>query len=84
MDELDALRHSGVAPADVEPGVLNYGARNPIFLGGMGAAFTRRLGGNAEQEMAFFNANTDGLVVDGMRNPGETVLRREHHGPSHH
>ena len=32
-----------------------------------------------EREIAFFNANTDGLIVDEMRNPGgHPVLRREH------
>ncbi len=83
-----------------------YGARNPIFVGGLGAGFTRRLGGAAadffysgvfqfaglkigyiripnysppsqavafrqfETEITFMNANTDGLVIDEMRNTG--------------
>jgi hypothetical protein len=106
MKELNDLRHSGVSAQDVELGILNYGSRNPVFLGGLGSIFTRRLGGAAsdffysgvfrredftigfiripsysppsqtvalqqfEQEIAFFEANTDGLVIDGMRNPG--------------
>jgi hypothetical protein len=87
--------------------VLNFGARNPVFVNAMGG-FTRRLGilddafysGVFEvgkykigyiripnftpaspaaalvqfvQEIVFFQANTDGLVVDVMRNPGGSV-----------
>ena len=109
MEELDALRHSGISQQDLELGVLNYGGRNPIFLGGLGPSFTRRLGANAEHffysgvfeyeelrigyiripsysppsqavalqqfeaEMAFFNSNTDGLIVDEMRNSGGSL-----------
>lgn len=90
-------------------GVLNFGARPPVFVNGMGPRFTRRLGGAAEdvfysgvfaaeglrigsiripnftpastvvaftqflQEITFFRANTDGLIVDVMRNPGGSV-----------
>lgn len=118
MVELERLQHSGVSPGDVEMAVLNYGLRNPIFLGGLGSGFTRRLGGapadffysgvfvyqglrigflripnysppstatalqQLDNEIAFFEANTDGLIVDQMRNPGgsacfaETVMQR--------
>ncbi|HZO55528.1 MAG TPA: S41 family peptidase [Bryobacteraceae bacterium] len=88
--------------------VLNFGARAPVFVNGMGSWFTRRLGGAADdvfysgvfevgyrmgyiripnfgpasaaaalaqfaQEIAYFQANTDGLIVDVMRNPGGSV-----------
>jgi hypothetical protein len=101
---LDQFTHAGVDASEV--GVLGFGARNPIFLGGLGPRFTRRLGGAAadfyysgtfkyeeltlgyiriphylpasqslqlqvfEREIAFMNANTDGLIVDEMRNTG--------------
>jgi hypothetical protein len=104
-DPLQDLRFSGVLPQDLD-GVNGYGARNPIFISGLGSGFTRRLGGAAadffysgvfqfdglkigfiripnygppsqtlafqqfESEIAFMNANTDGLVVDEMRNTG--------------
>ena len=87
-------------------GVLNYGARNPIYLAGLPATFSRRLGGSAadffysgtfayqdltfgyiripnyapasqttaaqqfQREIDFMSANTDGLIVDEMRNTG--------------
>lgn len=120
MAELERLQHSGVSAQDVELGVLSYGSRNPIFLGGMGTAtgFTRRLGGASadffysgifeyqglkigflrvpsysppststalqqlDREIDFFELNVDGLIVDGMRNPGgnlcfgENVMQR--------
>jgi hypothetical protein len=120
MAELERLQHSGVSAQDVEQGVLNYGSRNPIFLGGMGAGsgFTRRFGGaqadffysgvfdyqglkigflripsysppststalqQLDREIDFFELNVDGLIVDGMRNPGgnlcfgENVMQR--------
>jgi hypothetical protein len=104
-DPLQELQFSGVLPQDLD-GVNGYGARNPIFLGGLGSGFTRRLGGAAadffysgvfqfgnlkigfiripnyappsqatafqqfETEIRFMNANTDGLVIDEMRNTG--------------
>ena len=104
-DPLEELRFSGVLPQDLD-GVNGYGARNPIFVGGLGPGFTRRLGGAAadffysgvfqfgdlkigyiripnylppsqavafqqfEGEITFMNANTDGLVIDEMRNTG--------------
>jgi hypothetical protein len=102
---LNEFTYAGVS-ADENTGVLGYGARNPIFVGGLGPTFTRRLGGAAadffysgtfkyedltlgyiripnyapasqplqlqvfEREIAFMNANTDGLIVDEMRNTG--------------
>jgi hypothetical protein len=106
MKELREAQWSGIL-TDTQDGVLNYGARNPIFLNGLANfGFTRRLGGVAadffysgtfkyeeltigyiripnysppsiptalmqfEQEIAFLNANTDGLIVDDMRNTG--------------
>jgi hypothetical protein len=102
---LNLFTYSGVT-ADENTGVLGYGVRNPIFLGGLPSTFTRRLGGAAadffysgtfkyddltlgyiripnyapasqslqlqvfEREIAFMNANTDGLIVDEMRNTG--------------
>ncbi len=105
IDPLEELRFSGVLPQDLD-GVNGYGARNPIFIGGLGAGFTRRLGGAAadffysgvfefaglkigyiripnyapasqpvafrqfENEITFMNTNTDGLVIDEMRNTG--------------
>lgn len=104
-DPLEELQFSGVLPQDLD-GVNGYGARNPIFIGGLGTGFTRRLGGAAadffysgvfqagdlkigyiripnyappsqatafrqfETEILFMNANTDGLVIDEMRNTG--------------
>jgi Peptidase family S41 len=104
-DSLQELRFSGVLPQDLD-GVNGYGGRNPIFLGGLGPEFTRRLGGATadffysgvfvfaglkigyiripnysppsqpvafrqfETEIMFMNANTDGLVIDEMRNTG--------------
>jgi len=104
-DSLQELRFSGVLPQDLD-GVNGYGGRNPIFLGGLGPEFTRRLGGvtadffysgvfvfaglkigyiripnysppsqpvafrQFETEIMFMNANTDGLVIDEMRNTG--------------
>lgn len=88
--------------------VLNFGARPPVFVNGMGSWFRRRLGTADDvfysgvfeagdykigfiripnfspavpaaafqqfaQEIAFFQANTDGLIVDVMRNPGGSV-----------
>jgi hypothetical protein len=117
IDPLEELQFSGVLPQDLD-GVNGYGARNPIFVGGLGAGFTRRLGGAAadffysgvfqfaglkigyiripnyappsqavafrqfETEITFMNANTDGLVIDEMRNTGgnlcfgEEIARR--------
>jgi hypothetical protein len=109
MRALEELQYSGVS-SDLQMGVLNYGARNPIFLTGLtsvpGSSFTRRLGGGAadffysgvfqhdglrigflripsysppstalaiqqlDAEIAFFSTNTDGLIVDQMRNTG--------------
>jgi hypothetical protein len=105
MQPLRELQYSGVAAGE-DTGLNGYGARNPIFLGGLGANFTRRLGGNAndffysgvfrtegltigyvripnysppsqpvalaqlDAEIAFMKANTDGLIVDEMRNTG--------------
>ena len=101
---LNLFTYSGVDPSDV--GVLNFGARSPIFLAGLPSNFTRRLGGNSadfyysgifkladmtlgyiripnyapasqplqlqvlEREIAYMNANSDGLIVDEMRNTG--------------
>jgi hypothetical protein len=118
MAELERLQYSGVPKEDAELGVLNYGSRNPIFVGGLGSNFTRRLGGGAadffysgvfqhnglrigflripnysppstaaalqqlDTEIEYFNANTDGLVIDQMRNTGgnlcfgENVMQR--------
>lgn len=88
--------------------VNGQGALAPLFLGGLDAGFTRRLGGpgdpffsgiipagrykigfiriptfvppdfNAavlafQREVAFFQANTDGLIIDEMRNGGGSV-----------
>ncbi len=85
--------------------VNGFGALAPVFLGGLDAGFTRRLGGAADpffsgiipagpykigfiriptyapsdfnaavaafqREIAFFQANTDGLIIDEMRNGG--------------
>ncbi|HEV3197643.1 MAG TPA: S41 family peptidase [Bryobacteraceae bacterium] len=108
MTELRNAQWSGILNPDQE-GVLNYGSRNPIFVGVLTPAatnFTQRLGkvsadfyysgtfkydeltigyiripsyGPAssavaltqfEQEIAYMSANTDGLIVDEMRNPG--------------
>jgi len=116
-DPLHELQFSGVLPQDMD-GVNGYGARNPVFLDGLGPGFTRRLGGAAadffysgvfefgnlkigyiripnysptsqttafrqfETEIMFMNANTDGLVIDEMRNTGgnlcfgEEIARR--------
>src|SRR5260370_20648872 len=104
-DPLQELQFSGMPPQALD-GVNGYGGRNPIFLGGLGSGFTRRLGGAAadffysgvfqfgnlkigfiripnyappsqatafqqfETEIRFMNANTDGLVIDEMRNTG--------------
>ncbi|MBC7924632.1 MAG: hypothetical protein H7039_03155 [Bryobacteraceae bacterium] len=105
--ELENLRFSGVTGAQLEYGLLNYGARNPVFVNGLTSfAFTRRLGGGAsdffysgtfrhdnltfgflripnysppsqplalqqlDAEIAYFQANTDGLIIDQMRNTG--------------
>ena len=104
MQPLRELQYSGVAGDDT--GLNGYGARNPIFLAGLGANFTRRLGGNVNDffysgvfrtegftigyiripnyappsqavafaqldgEIAFMKANTDGLIIDEMRNTG--------------
>ncbi len=118
LSELERLRHSGIGRQDAELGVLNYGSRTPIFLGGLGSNFTRRLGGatsdffysgvfqyqgmtigflripsyspastttalqQLDREIDFFELNTDGLIVDQMRNPGgnlcfgENVMQR--------
>ena len=101
---LDQFTYGGVDPANL--GVLGLGARNPVFLAGLGPSFTRRLGGAAadfyysgtfkyqdltfgyiripnyapasqalqlqifERELAFMTANTDGLIIDEMRNTG--------------
>jgi len=106
MRALDELAYSGVGLDDSLNGVLNYGSRSPIFLGGLPSTFTRRLGGNSadffysgtfkyedltlgyiripnyappsqtvalqqfQREIDFMNANTDGLIVDEMRNTG--------------
>src|SRR5439155_25674357 len=87
-------------------GVLNFGARSPIFAAGLPSTFTQRLGTKSsdffysgtfkyedltlgyiripnyapssqsvasaqfQSEIDFMNANTDGLIVDEMRNTG--------------
>ena len=89
--------------------VNGQGALAPVFLGGLDAGFTRRLGGAAadpffsgiipagpykigfiriptylpsdfnaavaafQREIAFFQANTDGLIIDETRNGGGSV-----------
>jgi hypothetical protein len=108
MTELVNAQWSGFdIPDEGLNGLNGYGARNPIFINGLANfAFTRRLGGNANdffysgtfkfaeltigyiripnyappstttattqlaQEIAYMNANTDGLVIDEMRNTG--------------
>jgi len=105
-DPLEELQFSGVTAPDLVESVNGYGARNPIFIGGLGPAFTRRLGGLSadffysgvfqkdglrigyiripnyspasqaqalaqfDSEITYMNANTDGLVIDEMRNTG--------------
>jgi len=105
VDPLEELQTSA-APLPDQDAVNGYGARNPIFLGGLTSGFTRRLGGVAtdffysgvfqfgtyrigyiripnysppsrptalrqfETEVTFMNENTDGLIVDEMRNTG--------------
>lgn len=44
MRLLEEVRNSGVGVQGSETGVLNLGARNPIFLAGLPPTFTRRLG----------------------------------------
>jgi hypothetical protein len=111
MRMLNELTWGGVRTEDALNGVLNYGARNPIYLGGLppAPAFTRRLGGAAadffysgifryeeltfgyiripnyapasqptaiqqfQTEIDFMNANTDGLIIDEMRNTGGSL-----------
>ena len=106
MRQLDEVTYSGVGLKDSLTGVLNFGSRTPIFVGGLPPTFTRRLGGNAadffysgtfkhedltfgyiripnyappsqatalqqfQREIDFMAANTDGLIVDEMRNTG--------------
>jgi hypothetical protein len=106
---LDELAYSGVGMEESLNGVLNFGSRTPIFLGGFPSTFTRRLGGNSadffysgtfkyedltlgyiripnyappsqsvatqqlQREIDFMNANTDGLIVDEMRNTGGSL-----------
>jgi hypothetical protein len=106
---LEELQWAGFKPDSQDLGVLNYGARNPIFINGLGSNFTRRLGANAndffysgvftndnlkigyvrvpnysppstptaltqlDAEIAFMQANTDGLIVDEMRNTGGSL-----------
>jgi hypothetical protein len=105
MAPLNELSWSGIISPE-QTGLNGYGARNPIFLAGLPATFTRRLGGGTadffysgtfkwfeltigyiripnyapastvtalqqfDREIAFMNANTDGLIVDEMRNTG--------------
>lgn len=118
LSPLEEIQHSGVLGNEAELGLLNYGARNPIYLAGLGPNFTRRLGGQAsdffysgvfrhddlrigylripnysppstqlalqqlDTEIAFFQANTDGLIIDEARNTGgslcfgENVMQR--------
>ncbi len=106
---LDQIHNFRVSEEDAKY-VTGYGARNPVFVGGLPSTFTRRLGGAATDffysgvfryddlrigylripnfappslglavtqlaaEIAFFKANTDGLVVDVMRNTGGGCL----------
>lgn len=106
MRLIDQLTYSGVGVEGSLTGVLNFGSRAPIFLGGFPSTFTRRLGGDAgdffysgtfkyeeltfgyiripnyappsqpaavqqfQREIDFMNTNTDGLIVDEMRNTG--------------
>ena len=118
VDPLEQLRHSGVLGSETDLGLLNYGMRNPIYAGGLGPNFTRRLGGVAsdffysgsfkhdeltigylripnysppsipaalqqlDAEIAWFQANTDGLIIDEARNTGgnlcfgENIMQR--------
>jgi hypothetical protein len=70
MKPLEELRFSGILDADADRnGVLGYGSRNPIFLGGLPATFTRRLGGNSAD---FFYSGTfkrDELTIGYIRIP---------------
>ena len=118
LDPLEEIQHSGVFGNQAELGLLNYGARNPVYVNGLGPNFTRRLGGQAsdffysgvfrhddlrigylrvpnyappsipvalqqlDTEIAFFQADTDGLIIDDARNTGgnlcfgENVMQR--------
>jgi hypothetical protein len=118
VDPLEEIRHSGVFGTEAELGLLNYGARNPVYINGLGPSFTRRLGGaptdfffsgsfryedltigylripnysppsipvalqQLDQEIAWFQANTHGLIIDEARNTGgnlcfgENVMQR--------
>lgn len=102
----EAQQSAAIDPQAGPEGLLNYGGRFPIFLGGLPNDFSVRLGLRANdfffsgtyttdgkrigfiripsysppstplavqqfaQEIAFFQANTDGLIIDQMRNPG--------------
>jgi hypothetical protein len=118
VDPLEEIQHSGVLGAETELGLLNYGARNPVYINGLGPTFTRRLGAapgdffysgsfkyeeltigylripnysppsiplalqQLDQEIAWFQANTNGLIIDEARNTGgnlcfgENIMQR--------
>jgi hypothetical protein len=118
VDPLQEIQHSGVYGTETELGLLNYGARNPVYINGLGSSFTRRLGGAAtdffysgsfryedltigyiripnysppsiplalqqlDMEIAWFQANTHGLIIDEARNTGgnlcfgENIMQR--------
>lgn len=104
MQALSEVTYSGVDPS--ETGVLNFGARSPLFIAALPSTFTLRLGSRSsdffysgtflydgltlgyiripnyapsstttqsavfQNEINFMSANTDGLIVDEMRNTG--------------
>lgn len=118
VDPLEEIQHSGVLGTETELGLLSYGARNPVYINGLGPNFTRRLGGapadffysgsfkhdeltigyiripnysppsipaalqQLDGEIAWFQANTHGLIIDEARNTGgnlcfgENIMQR--------
>jgi len=118
MKPLEEIRHSGVLGNETELGLLNYGARNPVYVAALGDNFTRRLGGQASEffysgvfrqdelrigylripnyappsiplalqqldaELAYFQENTDGLIIDEARNTGGNLCFGENVMPA--
>jgi hypothetical protein len=80
---LNALLAAGFVPRDVPPGVPAFLFSGTYMSNGRRIGYLRiptmsppnvaAVLSHLDQEIAFFNANTDALVIDVMRNPGGLV-----------
>ncbi|HYO82985.1 MAG TPA: S41 family peptidase [Bryobacteraceae bacterium] len=66
---VDQLGYDAVPMPEAVAEVLAYGARNPVFFGGLGNTFTRRMGGAAMDQFFSGVFRHDGLNIGFLRIP---------------